>query len=163
MTGLVERVSERLADLGLRLTTAESCTGGLVAARLTDPPGASRILAAGLVTYSDSAKMRVLGVRPETLAAYGAVSEPVVREMVSGARAAGESEAAVAITGVAGPGGGSADKPVGTVWVAASVLDRIAVEEHHIQGDRAAVRESSVRLALELLDRMLEATSVTEP
>jgi nicotinamide-nucleotide amidase len=69
----------------------------------------------------------------------------------------------VAITGVAGPGGGSADKPVGTVWVAASVLDRIAVEEHHIQGERAAVRESSVRLALELLDRMLEATSVTDP
>jgi nicotinamide-nucleotide amidase len=158
VTGLVERVSERLTDRGLRLTTAESCTGGMVAARLTDPAGASRFLSAGLVTYSDGAKTRVLGVRPETLAAYGAVSEPVVREMLTGARAAGESEAAVAITGVAGPGGGSADKPVGTVWVAASVLDRIAVERHHFPGDRAAVREASVRAALELLDRILEST-----
>jgi nicotinamide-nucleotide amidase len=158
VTGLVARVSERLTDRGLRLTTAESCTGGLMAARLTDPPGASRFLAAGLVTYSDGAKIRVLGVRPETLAAYGAVSEPVVREMVTGARTAGESEAAIAITGVAGPGGGSADKPVGTVWLAASVLDRIVVERHHFPGDRVAVREAAVRAALKLLDRMLEST-----
>jgi nicotinamide-nucleotide amidase len=156
MTDLVTRVGERLADRGLRLTTAESCTGGLVAARLTDPAGASRFLAAGLVTYSDDAKIRVLGVKPETLAAHGAVSEPVVREMVAGARSVGASQAAIAITGVAGPGGGSADKPVGTVWLAASVLDAVAVEGHHFTGDRARVREASVRAALELLDRLLE-------
>jgi nicotinamide-nucleotide amidase len=156
MTDLVAKVGERLADRGLRLTTAESCTGGMVAARLTDPAGASRFLAAGLVTYSDDAKIRVLGVKPETLAAHGAVSEPVVREMVAGARTAGASQAAIAITGVAGPGGGSAEKPVGTVWLAASVLDTVAVEEHHFPGDRARVREASVRAALELLDRVLE-------
>jgi nicotinamide-nucleotide amidase len=156
MTDLVTRVGERLAARGLRLTTAESCTGGMVAARLTDPAGASRFLAAGLVTYSDDAKIRVLGVKPETLAAHGAVSEPVVREMVAGARMVGASQAAIAITGVAGPGGGSAEKPVGTVWLAASVLDTVAVEAHHFPGDRARVREASVRATLELLDRVLE-------
>lgn len=156
MSGLVERVSDRLADLRFGLTLAESCSGGLLAARLTDVPGASRFLVAGLVTYSDTSKIRVLGVPPEAVAAYGAVSEQVVRAMVAGARTVGESEAAVAVTGIAGPDGGTADKPVGTVWLAVSVLDRTDARVHRFEGSRAEVREAAVHAALEMLDGMLE-------
>jgi nicotinamide-nucleotide amidase len=152
---LIHRVSERLVERRFQLAVAESCTGGLLAARLTDGPGASRFLAAGLVTYSDDAKTRVLGVLPETLAAYGAVSERVVLEMVVGARLRTAVDAALAITGVAGPGGGSPEKPVGTVWIAASLGERVEARLHQFAGDRAEVREQSVRAALELLDRWL--------
>jgi PncC family amidohydrolase len=154
---LAARVAERLVDRGLRLAVAESCTGGLLAARLTDMPGASRYLTAGLVTYSNSAKERLLGVPPETLAAYGAVSEQTVKAMTEGALRTVDADAAMAITGVAGPDGGSADKPVGTVWVGAAVGDRLEVERHRFDGDRAAVRAASVRACLELMDRLLEA------
>jgi PncC family amidohydrolase len=156
VSALVERVSDRLADLRFNLTVAESCSGGLLAATLTDFPGASRFLVAGFVTYSDTAKIRVLGVPPETLAAYGAVSEQAVRAMVAGARTVGESEVGVAVTGIAGPGGGTPDKPVGTVWVAVSVQDRTEARLHRFEGSRAAVREAAVRAALDMLDGMLE-------
>lgn len=156
MSALVERVSDRLADLRFDLAVAESCSGGLLAATLTDLPGASRFLVVGFVTYSDTAKIRVLGVPSETLAAYGAVSEQVVRAMVAGARTVGESEVGVAVTGIAGPGGGTPDKPVGTVWVAVSVRDRTEARLHRFEGSRAAVREAAVRAALDMLDGMLE-------
>jgi PncC family amidohydrolase len=155
MTMLIDRVSERLAALGLRLALAESCTGGMVAARLTDRPGASRFLVAGWVTYSDAMKTRLLGVRPETLALHGAVSEQVAREMLVGSMRRCEATAGIAITGIAGPGGGTADKPVGTVWIATAVPGRSGVMPCRFGGDRAAVREDSVRTALEMLDRML--------
>lgn len=159
MTGLVERVGTRLVERGLQLAVAESCTGGLLAARLTDLPGASRFLAAGVVTYSDQAKVRLLGVLPETLAAYGAVSEQVVLEMVDGARGGAAVDAALAITGVAGPAGGTPEKPVGTVWIAASLGDRTTAELHRFHGGRSEVREQSVRAALELLERWLAEAS----
>jgi nicotinamide-nucleotide amidase len=154
---LAARVGERLTALGLRLALAESCTGGMLAARFTDGPGASRYLTAGLVTYSDAIKTRVLGVAPDTLASHGAVSEQVARQMLQGALREGEADAGVAITGVAGPGGGTPAKPVGTVWIAAAVGEASRAELYRFDGDRAAVREAAVTAALELLDEMLSA------
>lgn len=156
MTDPIDRVAGRLVDRGLRLAVAESCTGGLLAARLTDRPGASRFLVGGVVTYSDDAKTRLLDVRPATLAAYGAVSRQVAVEMVDGVRRALDAEAGVSITGVAGPDGGTAEKPVGTVWIAAAVEDRHAAERYHFDGDRGAVRTQSAQAAMTLLDRLLE-------
>jgi PncC family amidohydrolase len=157
VTDPVERASEALASRGLRLAVAESCTGGLLTAMFTARPGASRFLTAGLVTYSDDAKRRLLGVRPETLERHGAVSEAAVREMLRGARAAGSADAGVAITGIAGPDGGTAGKPVGTVWIAASVLAREEIRRFLFDGDRNEVRRRSVDSALEMLIRLTEA------
>lgn len=154
-----EAVSEALADRGLRLVLAESCTGGLVAARLTDRPGASRFLDAGLVTYSNAAKMSILGVGRETLVAHGAVSEEVAREMLDGARRRTGAEAAIAITGIAGPDGGTPEKPVGTVWIGAALGGSVRVKCFHFDGDRAGVRSSSVDAALEMLHSLLMAGS----
>jgi PncC family amidohydrolase len=156
VSDLIDRVAGRMIDRGLRLALAESCTGGLLAARLTERPGASRYLAAGVVAYSNEAKSRLLGVRPATLAAHGAVSEAVAVEMADGARGGMDVEAAVSITGVAGPGGGTDEKPVGTVWIGAAVETRRAAERFRFEGDRAAVREQSVAAALKMLDRLLE-------
>jgi nicotinamide-nucleotide amidase len=155
VSALVARVSEELSARGLRLGIAESCTGGLLAERLTARAGASRFLVAGLVTYSDEAKVRLLGVGSDTLAAHGAVSEPVVREMLDGVRRTTGAEAGAAITGVAGPGGGSPEKPVGSVWVAAAVEGAAAARLFRFAGDRERVRRESVRAALEMLDRLL--------
>ena len=156
MTPLVDRVAGRLVERGWRLALAESCTGGLVAARLTDRPGASRYLEAGVVTYSDAAKETVLGVRPGTLADHGAVSEAVAVEMARGVRRLTDVEAAIAITGIAGPDGGTPDKPVGTVWIAASAGSTHEVRRFRFEGDRHRIREDAVRSALELLERLLE-------
>jgi nicotinamide-nucleotide amidase len=150
-----QRVSEALARSGLQLATAESCTGGMLAAGFTDLPGASRFLHAGFVTYSDRAKQGVLGVRPATLASHGAVSEPVVREMLAGALRS--ADIAAAITGVAGPGGGTAEKPVGTVWIAAGTRSERVAHEYLFEGDRPAIRAASVSAALDLLERILGA------
>lgn len=158
MTALAGRVSAGLVERGITLAVAESCTGGLLSARLTDLEGASRFLLAGLITYSNESKTRLLGVPEAALQAYGAVSEPVVRAMAEGARRIASASAAVAITGIAGPGGGTADKPVGTVWVAASVGDRADARRFLFDGDRAAVREAAVGAALEMLDSLLEAS-----
>lgn len=152
-----EAVSDALADRGLRLVLAESCTGGLLAARFTDRPGASRFFEAGLVTYSNAAKQSVLGVSPETLVAHGAVSGEVAREMLDGARSRTGADATVAITGIAGPGGGTPDKPVGTVWIGAAVDETVRVQRFHFDGDRAQVRASSVDAALDLLHSLLAA------
>ena len=151
----VAEVAEALAAAGLRLALAESCTGGLVAARLTERPGASRFLEAGLVTYSDAAKQSLLGVRNETLAAHGAVSEPVAREMLRGARTRTGADAALSITGVAGPDGGTPEKPVGTVWIGAAVGSVERVRRFRFDGDRAGIRAASADAALELLHEML--------
>jgi PncC family amidohydrolase len=151
----VGRVSEILARRQLRLVTAESCTGGLVAQRITDRPGASRFFQAGLVTYSDAAKQSLLGVRQDTLARHGAVSEPVAREMLRGALRLGD--AAVAITGIAGPEGGTEEKPVGTVWIGAGFGDVLEVRRYHFPGDRKAVREASADAALALLETLVES------
>ncbi len=155
MNDLVQHVGDRLARHGLRLAIAESCTGGMLATRLTDRPGASRYLIAGLVTYADESKTRFLGVRPGTLAAHGAVSEAVALEMAQGARLACAADMAVAITGIAGPGGATDEKPVGTVWIAVTVHENQLSRACRFDGDRAAVREHAVRAALEMMDSTL--------
>jgi nicotinamide-nucleotide amidase len=135
---------------GLTVTTAESCSGGLIAGALTAIPGSSASLELGFVTYSNAAKQRMLGVPEALLAAHGAVSEPVARAMAEGARAAAGAGLALACTGIAGPGGAVPGKPVGTVFVAAALADRTEVRRCSFPGDRAAVRTATVAEALGL-------------
>jgi nicotinamide-nucleotide amidase len=125
-TSLEETVVSLLAKRQLTLATAESCTGGMIANRLTDVPGASAVFTHGFVTYSNAAKIKLLAVAPELLAAHGAVSEPVARAMAGGALAASGADLALAVTGIAGPTGGSPDKPVGLAWLALAVRNQPA-------------------------------------
>jgi nicotinamide-nucleotide amidase len=153
--------ADALGDLLLQrkcmLVTAESCTGGWVAKVLTDRPGSSAYVLGGLVTYSNEAKQKVLGVAEKTLEVHGAVSAPVVEEMVAGALARTGADVAVAISGVAGPGGGSEHKPVGTVWFAWGDSGRIEASLQHFQGDRDAVRRQAVGFALRAVERFLKS------
>jgi len=142
----------RYRHAGLKLATAESCTGGLVAATLTAIPGSSDVVERGFATYSNEAKERMLGVPRVTLLSYGAVSEPVARAMAEGALAESLADVAVSITGVAGPGGGSAEKPVGLVHFGCARRGRPTVTVRHVfPGDRDEVRASAVETALSLL------------
>ncbi len=149
---LVARLAEALVGRGWRIATAESCTGGLVAAACTALAGSSTWFERGWVTYSNEAKVEAIGVDPALVAQHGAVSAEVARAMAEGARRHARADLAVAVTGIAGPGGGSVEKPVGTVWLAVAG-GATAVEATLIRadGDRAAVREAAVRRALELL------------
>jgi len=145
LTTLATLVGAKLRAKGLMLTTAESCTGGWVAQAVTSVSGSSEWFDRGFVTYSNEAKVEMLGVRPETLAAHGAVSEPTAREMAAGALEHSAAGAAVAVTGVAGPTGGSAEKPVGMVcfaWVLRG--GEPESETRYLEGDREAVRRQSV-------------------
>jgi len=141
---------------GLRLVTAESCTGGLIAGCLTEIAGASDVVERGFVTYSDQAKTDLLAVPAALIAAHGAVSEPVARAMAEGALENARADLSVAVTGVAGPGGGTASKPVGLVFVAAARrAGRTRVERHLFAGDRRAVRLATVAAALDLCRAMI--------
>ena len=141
-----------LADLmlknGLLLATAESCTGGMIAAACTDLAGSSAWFERGFVTYSNAAKTDMLGVDAALIAQHGAVSEPVARAMAFGAIRHSNAQVSVAVTGVAGPAGGSVDKPVGTVWFAWSVRGSLCSEIMCFSGDRATVREATVQHAV---------------
>ncbi len=140
---------------GITLATAESCTGGLVAAALTAIAGSSDVFERGFVTYSNAAKETLLGVPASLIASDGAVSEPVARAMATGAIRNSSADLAVSVTGVAGPGGGSPEKPVGLVWLAAARRDGpVCCERHIFPGDRATIRAASVKAALALLARM---------
>ncbi|SFM14442.1 nicotinamide-nucleotide amidase [Marinobacter zhejiangensis] len=144
------RLGELLEKKQLTIATAESCTGGWVAKVLTDRAGSSAYLMAGLVTYSNAAKQHLLGVERDALDQHGAVSEPVVRQMVAGAIKAAGVDLAVAISGVAGPGGGSAEKPVGTVWFAwGSGPDHTETAVKYFDGDRDDIRRQSVLFVLQ--------------
>lgn len=148
---LAAELGHCLQGSGDRLVTAESCTGGWIAKCITDIAGSSAWLERGFVTYSNEAKQEMLGVGADTLARHGAVSEPVVREMATGALARSRATLAVAVSGIAGPGGGTAAKPVGTVcfgWVQAG---RANAETRLFHGDREQVRRQSVEHALRLL------------
>ncbi len=153
---LSARVGEALLARGWRLATAESCTGGAVAAAITDIAGSSQWFDRGFVTYSNRAKQEMLGVRAATLETHGAVSEATVREMVAGALARSGVETALAISGIAGPGGGSPEKPVGTVCFAwATACGGPLARTLHLPGDRATVRAAAVVTALQgLLDEI---------
>ncbi|MEP6997705.1 MAG: CinA family protein [Betaproteobacteria bacterium] len=137
------------------LATAESCTGGLVAGAITEIAGSSDWFERGFVTYSNRAKIEQLGVDPAIIARYGAVSEQTALTMAEGARAASGAQWTVAVTGIAGPAGGSPDKPVGTVWFAWAGPGRTEALYRRLDGDRAAVRAASVAIALRgLIDRL---------
>lgn len=149
MPSLAHHLGRLLSQHGLMLTTAESCTGGGVAQAVTDVAGSSRWFERGFVTYTNTAKVEMLGVSPDTLMQHGAVSEATVREMVAGALAHSHAQVALAVSGIAGPGGGTPEKPVGTVWFAWGIADEgIVAQRHQLHGDRAAIREQSVHIAL---------------
>ncbi len=150
-----ERLLARCRSLGLRLSCAESCTGGLLTALLTEIPGASEVVERAFVTYSNRAKVELLGVREESLARHGAVSERVAREMAEGALARSDAHIALAITGIAGPGGGSPEKPVGLVHIAGARGPLTLHRRHRFSGDRTAVRLEAVGAALALVDELL--------
>ncbi|MEY4140223.1 MAG: hypothetical protein RLZZ371_2405, partial [Pseudomonadota bacterium] len=126
-----ELLARLLMQKGWMMATAESCTGGLIAANCTDLAGSSNWFERGFVTYSNAAKNELLGVDPALIKSHGAVSEPVVRAMASGALAHSQAQVAIAVTGVAGPGGGSAEKPVGTVWLAWATPMGVVSEVQH--------------------------------
>jgi nicotinamide-nucleotide amidase len=148
---------ERYRKAGRRLATAESCTGGMVAARLTDIAGSSDVVERGFVTYSNEAKAELLGVGTELLSNYGAVSAQVARAMAEGALARSRADVAVSVTGIAGPGGATPGKPVGLVYLALAVKGRdTRVERQQFAGDRKAVREAATDRALALLDAALD-------
>ncbi|MDH4326235.1 MAG: CinA family protein [Betaproteobacteria bacterium] len=154
MNELAQKVAAALKAKGLRLATAESCTGGWVAMALTAVPGSSDWFERGYVTYSNAAKQEDLGVAAKTLRAQGAVSEAVAREMAAGAQKRAGAQVALAITGVAGPTGGTKDKPVGMVCFAWAHGSKIRSETKRFDGDRESVRRQSVIHALE---RVMEA------
>lgn len=159
MNGVLElagQLAVLLQAQGRLLATAESCTGGMISAACTDLAGSSNWFERGFVTYSNEAKTELLGVPAPLIARHGAVSEEVARAMASGALERSRAQVAVAVTGVAGPTGGSAAKPVGTVWFAFALPGRLVSEVRRFDGDRAAVRSATVRHALQRLLELLE-------
>lgn len=154
-TSLCEQLATQLLIRGWALATAESCTGGMIAARCTDLAGSSQWFERGFVTYSNAAKSELLGVPAELIAEHGAVSEVVACAMASGAARHAPVQVSVAVTGIAGPGGGTPSKPVGTVWFGWHVDGVVSTECRVFEGDRAAVRQATVHHALQgLLARL---------
>lgn len=148
-----EEVAGLLQQKRLTIATAESCTGGLVAARLVSVPGVSEVFMEGLVTYSNQAKMRLLGVKEATLASFGAVSRETAVEMAEGGRRQAETDVCISTTGIAGPDGGTEEKPVGLVYIGCYVRGYIEVMECHFSGNRAKVREATVARAIDFARR----------
>ena len=162
MHQLAAEVGAALKAHGMMLATAESCTGGGAATAVTEIAGSSGWFDRGFVTYSNQAKIDMLGVSPDTLARFGAVSEAIVREMVDGALRRSQSQVALAVSGIAGPGGGTIEKPVGMVWFAWGIKNGVRVARlHQLAGNRAEIRAQAVRIALqgvcELLEKRIEA------
>ena len=151
-------LTANLAAGRLKATCAESCTGGLLAAELTSIAGSSAFFECAYITYSNQAKEQLVNVNSDTLRHYGAVSEEVVREMALGALIAAKSDYALSISGIAGPDGGTADKPVGTVWFGFATKQRIWAKQYHFKGERKAVREQAVQYALAILEHYLKTT-----
>jgi nicotinamide-nucleotide amidase len=154
---LANELGERLKQRGKRLATAESCTGGGLSYWITNIAGSSDWFECGFVTYSNAAKVAMLSVNPNTIENYGAVSQEACREMVEGALARSIANVSIAITGIAGPSGGSAEKPVGTVWIGWGGVDLITqVEGHLFLGDRQSIRLQSIERAMQgLLERLV--------
>ena len=152
---LEERIAALLRQRGFTVTTTESCTGGLLAGRLINAAGISEVYKEGYITYSNEAKEKLLHVSHETLETYGAVSEQTAQEMVLGAAEAAGAQAALATTGIAGPDGGTPEKPAGLVYIGCHVNGVTTVERHIYAGERAQVRSMAVESALLLLEQML--------
>jgi nicotinamide-nucleotide amidase len=161
MDNLAVQVGTLLKSHGMMLTTAESCTGGGVAEAITEVPGSSAWYERGFVTYSNLSKQQMLGVRDATLKQHGAVSEMTVREMVAGALRHSSAQVALSVSGIAGPEGGTPDKPVGTVWFAWGITaGETHAKRYQLSGNRAEVRNQAVRIALQgvvnLLNKLTE-------
>lgn len=148
----VQILAKLMTDKQLKLVTAESCTGGMLAQKITSISDSSKWFECGFVTYSNGSKMRMLGVQSEVLDEFGAVSEEVAEQMALGAQRNSAADIAVSVTGIAGPGGGSAIKPVGTVYIANVILNQSAITTHYqFEGDRQAIREQTTLAAISLL------------
>ena len=143
---------EKLIASGVTVATAESCTGGLIAAAITDVAGASAVFGYGLVTYSNEAKEKILGVKKETLTTFGAVSEECAYEMAEGLKKVSRADCAVSVTGIAGPGGGSAEKPVGLVYMGLAWKDKVYVKRNLFQGTREEIRQQTVKTAFAFIE-----------
>ena len=149
-------VVQLLKDRGLTITCAESCTGGLLSGRIINVPGVSDVYKAGFVTYSNKAKHKFLRVRNRTLKKYGAVSPQTAWEMAVGAVRVTKSDVALAVTGIAGPDGGTPEKPVGLVYIGCSVKGKVTVKKYRFSGDRTQIRESTVAAALKLMQKCVK-------
>jgi nicotinamide-nucleotide amidase len=158
---LAQLVGATLKEYGMTLVTAESCTGGGVAQAVTRISGSSAWFDRGFVTYSNESKEEVLGVSPETLERHGAVSEATVREMADGALQYSRAQVALSVSGIAGPTGGTPEKPVGMVWFAWATNDTVQTACHHLSGDRDAIRAKSVQLALQGVVNLLNSITKT--
>lgn len=156
INALVLKLAEVLLARGRTVATAESCTGGGIAAAMTAAAGSSSWFMGGYVTYANEWKMRCLDVKPETLKVHGAVSEETVNEMLTGLLDAGGTDYGVAVSGIAGPGGGTPEKPVGTVYVGVASKEKSMVRRCGFSGDRGAVRHATVLTALEMLIELAE-------
>lgn len=156
LDSLKQKLFTLLHDKNLTLSTAESCTGGMIGACLTSIPGISDHYGYGFVTYSNDAKQKLIGVKADTLQKYGAVSAQTALEMAEGARRVSGADIAVAVTGIAGPGGGTAQKPVGLVYVGFATKDRRLFKKLNLSGDRDSVRNQTVASVLELIINQLE-------
>jgi nicotinamide-nucleotide amidase len=151
----VESIVALLIERKLQLATAESCTGGLLAAALTAVPGCSACFGYGLITYSNEAKERLLRVQRQTLEIYGAVSAETAAAMARGVMELAQADIGLAITGIAGPGGATAEKPLGLVYLGLAAKEQVIISKHNFAGNRDKVREQSVTAALELLWQFL--------
>lgn len=155
MSSVIAELAERLTALNWMMSTAESCTGGMIAARCTDLAGSSAWFERGFVTYANAAKAQMLGVPMDLITAHGAVSEPVARTMALGAVYRSQSQVSVAVTGIAGPNGGSPEKPVGTVWLSWCIRGVVSAQVQHFEGDRNQIRLATTAHALQgLLARL---------
>jgi nicotinamide-nucleotide amidase len=152
-----QAIGSRLRELHLTIATAESCTGGLVSDRLTDVPGSSDYFQGGVVAYANKVKTNLLGVKPAVLRRHGAVSRETVVQMAAGTRRRFRVDVAIAVSGIAGPGGGTRTKPVGLVWMAVAAGERVAVEQHRFRGSRRQVKTRAAQAALRLCLNTLEA------
>lgn len=156
MTDLVEEVGRLLLERAQTIALAESCTGGLITSLLVDVPGISSVLERGVVTYSNASKTDLLGVPAELIERQGAVSRETARAMAAGIRCRSGTDIGLAVTGIAGPSGGTAEKPVGTVFIALAAAGGTEVVPCHFSGDRKSVREQSAKTALEILRKHLQ-------
>ncbi|MGN0404691.1 MAG: CinA family protein, partial [Bariatricus sp.] len=154
---LEENIVALLKEKGMTLTTAESCTGGKLAGRLLNAAGASEVYNEGYITYANASKEKILGVKHETLEEFGAVSVQTAEEMARGAAKAAEADAALSVTGIAGPGGGTKEKPVGLVYIGCAVNGRVTTREFRFTGNREKNRDYAVVRALTLLREELLA------
>ena len=152
---IAQQVGDALRRIDKKLTVAESCTGGGIAESITSVAGSSQWFEYGYITYSNKAKIKLLGVEQQTLDNYGAVSEQVVEQMAGGALKSSDADYAIAVSGIAGPDGGTAEKPVGTVWICWITPEITRVEKYQLQGDRQAVRDQVIKISLQELLQQL--------